>query len=152
MAKVRRRKTRRDLIPPVDICGHEVRVVVDDEMAEHGLAMAEDGLLKVKAKIDGEDVSFWWLFDSVFHELFHLAFKLSGAAYTMRRRLKMTPKEFHEFEEDFLVRPMTPALMSALKNAGFLNTATLLRALRHRRPRLARSTPRGERAKPRAKR
>lgn len=70
---------------------------------------------------------YWRMVDTYLHELLHGLIDGSGLGWQMRKRLKMSKAEWHAFEEDFIVRPMTPALLATLKNAGMLRLPAFLR-------------------------
>lgn len=125
----------RDLLPPIDICGHLVRVVEDNAMSEYALAMIEDSMIKLKTVMDGERVSYWWLLDAFLHELLHFWIELSGLGYQARRRIKMRKTIWREFEEEFLVRPLTPTIMATLLRADLLKLPALPGKPRHRKSR-----------------
>lgn len=105
----------------VDICGQVYDVVIDPEMKGHGECDFDRNLISLSPK------AFWVMVDTYLHELLHGLIDASGLGWQMRKRLKMSKAQWHVFEEDFIVRPMTPALLATLKNAGMLRAPTFLR-------------------------
>ena len=105
----------------VDICGQEFDVVIDPDLEIDGLCEHSECRIKLSPR------AFWRMVDTYLHELLHGLIDTSGLGWAMRRRLKMSKAEWHAFEEDFIVRPMTPALLATLKNAGMLRVPAFLR-------------------------
>lgn len=116
-----RRPRRRKPDARVDICGQLYDVVIDPDLKTEGLCDFDATTISLSPK------AFWRMVDTYLHELLHGLIDGSGMGWQMRRRLKMTKAQWHEFEETFIVRPMTPALLATLKNAGMLRLPTFLR-------------------------
>lgn len=96
----------------VDVCGQEYEIVVDPNLKIDGECSFSENIIRIKP-----GMAFWRSMDTILHELLHAIFDASGLGWTMRQRLKMSKAEWHKFEEDFIIRPMTPALLSTLKSA-----------------------------------
>ncbi len=123
--KTPRRKTYVDVLPPIDVCGQVIRIVEDNDLRGQGESHFDDGMIKLRTKIDGAPVFFWRLLDTFIHEVLHWVFENPGTAWQIRQRLKMSVREYQKFEEDFLIRPLTPALVSTLLRAGLLKLPAL---------------------------
>lgn len=116
-AKPRRRKPS----SRVDICGQLYDVVIDPDLKIDGECSFSENVIRLSPQ------AFWRMVDTYLHELLHGLIDGSGLGWQMRKRLKMSKAQWHAFEEDFIVRPMTPALLATLKNAGMLQIPAFLR-------------------------
>lgn len=120
-ASRRIRKTRRKPNARIDICGQEYDVIVDPDLKIDGECSYYENVLRLSP------MAFWRMMDTLLHEALHALIDASGMGWAMRQRLKMSKAQWRAFEEDFIVRPMTPALLATLKNAGMLRVPTFLR-------------------------
>ena len=119
--KTRSRVAGRKREARVDVCGQVYDIIVDPKLKLDGEASFEDGQIVLKPS------AYWRMVDTLLHELLHGLIDASGLGWQMRRRLKMSLAQWREFEETFIVRPMTPALLATLKSAGMLRVPTFLR-------------------------
>jgi hypothetical protein len=99
----------------IDACGHRFEAFEDPELKIQGECDYEAGTIRVAPKENTDRV-----LDSVVHEALHALIDSSGLGWSMRRRLGMSEREWRHFEEDFIVRPMAPALLSTLRSAPWL--------------------------------
>lgn len=133
-------KKLRELLPPIDVCGMSVRILVDDEMKEYGVFFPTLATIKIRTRENdgaekGIPFSRDFVKDTLIHELTHAVIYYGGLAGQMRNRLKMKRKrEWDDFEEDFLVGALTPLIVATLGGAGMLVFPSLPRPSRHRRP------------------
>lgn len=104
----------------VEISGQVYAVYIDPNLKIDGECNYTDNEIRIKPQ------AFWRMVDTYLHEMIHGLLDASGAGWQIRSRLKMSLKEWREFEEDFIVRPMTPALLATLKNAGMLRAPAFL--------------------------
>lgn len=103
-----------------DICGQTYDFVIDPKLTLEGECDFDTNTIRLSPK------AFWRMVDTFLHEALHAMIDGSGMGWAMRRRLKMSKAQWHNFEEDFIVRPMTPALLSFLKNARMLRVPAFL--------------------------
>lgn len=115
------KKARRKPDARVDICGQVYDVIVDPDLKIDGECDYAQNVIRVSPQ------AFWRMVDTLLHEALHALIDASGLGWQMRQRLKMSKAQWRAFEEDFIVRPMTPALLATLKNAGMLRAPAFLR-------------------------
>lgn len=114
--------------------GQVFRVVEDNDMHPEGMCIPQENLIKLRTiASDGDPIAYWRLVDSWLHETLHGLIETSGMGWAIRRHLKMTKKVYEAFEEDFLVRLLTPALLSWLVTGGWLVLPPLPGKPRHRK-------------------
>ena len=105
----------------VDVCGQDYDVLIDPELKIDGECSYSENVIRVSPQ------AYWRMVDTYLHELLHALIDASGLGWQMRQRLKMTKAQWRAFEEDFIVRPMTPSLLATLKNGGLLRAPAFLR-------------------------
>lgn len=132
-AKVSKRKCRRDSPKgkawgkPIDVCGQTYVAKVFEELILEGGCVLDDNEISVRrAALDRMEVT-------LVHELLHAILDASEMGWQIRSELGLTRKQWEKFEEDFIVRPLAPALYATLKRAGMLVIPKLPSPTRHRR-------------------
>lgn len=115
------KQPRRKPSARVDICGQDYDIIVDPDLKIDGECSYSENVIRVSPQ------AYWRMIDTYLHELLHALIDASGLGWQMRQRLKMTKAQWRAFEEDFIVRPMTPALLATLKNGGLLRAPAFLR-------------------------
>lgn len=115
------KQVRRKPVARVDICGQDYDIIVDPDLKIDGECSYSENVIRVSPQ------AYWRMVDTYLHELLHALIDASGLGWQMRQRLKMTKAQWRAFEEDFIVRPMTPALLATLKNGGMLRAPSFLR-------------------------
>jgi hypothetical protein len=102
-------------IPRLKVCGQVYRVVVDPDLELEGSCEYITGEIRLR-----EMPATRRMLDTLVHEIIHAILDACGMGWQIRQRLKMTQAQWRAFEEDFIVRPMTPALLVTLEEAGWL--------------------------------
>ena len=109
-----RASSRARAIGCVDLVGQRFRIVLDPKLKIDGEIVFEDAIIRLRPMAHGR------MKDTFLHELVHGMIENSGMGWAIRRHLRMTKAKWHEFEETFIVRLLTPVLLSTLERAGWL--------------------------------
>lgn len=135
-AKSRTKKAGVAWCEPINICGQRFAIEAFfrdardvNERGYEGRTIVEDNVIEVLQ--DAEDRAH----DTLMHEILHAIFDCSGFKYDFRERIgrqKVSIAELKWIEETFC-RRFAPALLSALRDAGWLQLPRRLRkSSRHR--------------------
>lgn len=121
-------KGRAKYCEPVDVCGQRYRVLVDPDYANDKLEGActwADNVIELLLQAEDR------MHDALIHEIVHAITDASGLKWTIAATFgkKLNAKDRAKLDE-MLCRFLAPALLSTLRNAGWLK---LPRKARHRR-------------------
>lgn len=106
-------------IRKLNIYGLHYTVIVDPDLELEG--SCETSTLEIRIK----EYAYRRMLDTLVHEIVHAMLDASGMGWAMRQRLRMSLKQWQAFEEDFIVRPLTPVLLTTLENAEWLRLPRL---------------------------
>lgn len=107
-------------IPELWICGQKYVVLIDPDLELEGSCEYCTAEIRIKLL-----PSYRRMCDTLLHEIIHAFLDACGMGWQIRQRLKMTKAQWQAFEEDFIVRPMTPALLTTLEGVGWLTLPKL---------------------------
>lgn len=110
------------LLKKLEICGQTYSIfsVKKGDVKGMGTAEGMTDVLKneiyLKQKLLKNPCRF---LDTLVHEILHAIFDASGLGFWLKRKMKVRGNAWIRAQEE-LIRFQTPALVSTLKNAGFL--------------------------------
>lgn len=97
----------------IDVCGQRYAIEIYTVLESQGECDYEAATIRLRRQAPDR------MADTLIHEVLHAILDAAGIGWTMRGRFKLSKRAYDKFEEDF-VRMMTPALLSTLRNAGWL--------------------------------
>lgn len=100
---------------PVDVCGQRYRIEVFDDLGENeGECDHVAGVIRIKRQAHDR------MADTLLHELItHAAWDASGLKWMLVQAFQVPKKKMDAIEE-MLARISSPAMLSTLRNAGWL--------------------------------
>jgi hypothetical protein len=114
-------------IGKIDCAGQLWTIIVDPDLELEGACEYSTNTIRLFEQAPER------MLDALVHECLHAIFDNYGIGWQIRQRLKMTKGQWRAFEEDFVVRPLAPALLATFRRAGWLKLPRLIKRRRTRR-------------------